>query len=253
MTHGGEPALTSPPDAQAVPGHEAPRSARTGAADGARADRLRGALARRLTADGHDALARVELAASELARLDVPPSARARVDTIRDAVLEIDDLLVRLDRVASPGLRRVARATPLSPVWTDLRARMRSALAARDVRLEPIEPNSCLALPIARPVLERILLGLLRGALVAAAPGEALTLAVRHVPGGLEIGLRRDETRVQHRGMNIPTAQRLELELELAEWGGQLVTRQGMWVGFWLADRHVPTNACEADRVAEDG
>ena len=60
-------------------------------------EEARQTLTRVLASESRNALARVELAASEIERFETSPSLRGRVGTIRAAVAEIDGLLSKID------------------------------------------------------------------------------------------------------------------------------------------------------------
>jgi len=59
-------------------------------------------LTRILAIESRNALARVELAASELSRFESTPAAVDRISTIHQAVDQIDGLLEKIDLLASP-------------------------------------------------------------------------------------------------------------------------------------------------------
>ncbi len=79
-------------------------------------------------------LARIELAASLLAREALTPTGRAHAEQIFDAVVQIDELVERSLRVLVPRVPRAEEAKSLVPVLRDLRARFEPALSACDVR-----------------------------------------------------------------------------------------------------------------------
>ena len=83
------------------------------------------------------ALARVELAASQLGRDAATPHARALVRSISLAVAELDRGLAALTAaLVRDALPRRADAAPVSPVLAEVVARLAPALAARGLRLD---------------------------------------------------------------------------------------------------------------------
>jgi hypothetical protein len=83
------------------------------------------------------ALARVELAASLLARDATTPRARALLHSIASAVADLDRGLVRLaSLLGRPRAPRRRRAEPLAPALAALCERLAPALVARGIALE---------------------------------------------------------------------------------------------------------------------
>lgn len=183
----------------------------------------RGALTRALASESRNALAQVELAASELARSDLPPGLAGRVRAIRSAVDEIDGLLGKIDLLSDPSLVPDRVAVDVREVARGVFARLAPTLEARGVRLEWGAPSSSpggFGAPISAPMLEALCVGLARLAAGATRADETLRIAVvertEHVcviagggPGS--------------RGAALEPNDRLELEVALAEWGGQLL------------------------------
>ncbi len=102
--------------------------------------RLHPALAAGLALDMRNPLARIELAASQLERAALTPAAREQVDSIADAVCELDRLIARSLAVLLP--RDPAPTGDVRAELADLRARLRSSLGTRGVVwLEPGESS----------------------------------------------------------------------------------------------------------------
>lgn len=189
------------------------------------------ALQRVLAFEGRNALARVELAASELVRLEASPAFRERITAIRDAVGELESVLDKIERLSDP-LRGTERGdgVRLESIWGPLAERLAPALGARGIVLawDRGWNESPLALPA--PVLERLLLGALRMAVsgVEASGTEAdlepivFSVDCRDTGPWLEwvasLGSSTRESRLR-----IETAPRVELEVALAEWRAELI------------------------------
>lgn len=202
--------------------------------DGLRRDPVEaGALAlqRVLALEGRNALARVELAASELVQLEASPGARDRLAVIREAVERLDGVLDKIERLSDP-LRAAATGarTALASVWTPLVERITPALRARGLVVEATGawPERWIAVPAV--VLERLLLCFLRVVIAAleAADGEGdagpsvLSIECRDEGGSVAllvgvIGLRGAAR------LELDPADRVELEVALAQWRGELI------------------------------
>jgi len=184
----------------------------------------RAALTRALALETRNALARIELAASEIDRFGRAPALRLRVETIHSAVSEIDALLEKLDVVSTLAPPIGLEATDLDEVLRRVASRVAPVLRARGLVLERVEEaradgTVCVALPEA--VVESIVLGLLgvvsatvetpglvemRCTLAGSEAVVELTASVD--PGAPPLGPRAE-------------ALQLELDVELAEWGGR--------------------------------
>lgn len=129
------------------------------------------------------AVARIELAASRLARDVAAPHARALLHSISCAVAELDRGLLRLAALStdrSPAARS-PRPVPAGPLLTTLCERLASAMAARGLALErgADEPGGD-ALLVAEPAaLQRLALALLRFAAARLAAGGHLRIRVQ--------------------------------------------------------------------------
>ncbi|MEM9174115.1 MAG: hypothetical protein AAGC67_02690 [Myxococcota bacterium] len=208
-------------------------------------DRLASArvtLSRALACESRNALARVELAASELERSGLSPALAARVDTIRAAVTEIDGLLGKIDFV-SDAARVPDRATAdLVAAARSVVARLAPSLGARDIQIawvgeETVERAFEVAAP--GPALEGLVLALVRlvvGAIDRRTPsgGRAARIDLDAVRHGDDLGLfvRSDAIGASSR---FDRTARLELEVALVDWQGAfVVTEQGaqVEVGF---------------------
>jgi hypothetical protein len=184
------------------------------------------ALQRVLALEGRNALARVELAASELDRFEVSPAIQDRIVTIRDAVGELDALLDKIERLADPARPETTSArTRPDAVLAPLLDRVAPALAARDVAI--VVDGAIARAPVALPgaVLERLVLLWLRLAVAACAGAEddaeaepcVLRLASREEPGTVALILSPSDTT---RALRPPSdrGQEVELDVALAEW-----------------------------------
>ncbi len=129
------------------------------------------------------ALARVELAASQLARDVATPRARALLRSISVAVADLDRGLAAL--AASPGRGaqpRCPEAVPVAPLLTTIVERLRPALAARGLHLEAAVAEAETALAGEPQALRRAALLLLRCVAAGLATGGGLTLAAEQAP-----------------------------------------------------------------------
>lgn len=190
-------------------------------------------LQRILALAGRNALARVELAASELDRLESSPAARERLGAIRSAVEELDGVLHEIERLASPQAAVVPlEGAPLPRTWNALVARLAPTLGARGIEVERLggELDALVALPAL--VLERILLAFLRLAVVSFDAGDdgdgdgvtrlRLVVADRSEPEACELRLSLI-ARGQPLRFELAAAERVELEVALAQWHCRLI------------------------------
>lgn len=150
------------------------------------------------------AVARIELAASRLARDLAAPHARALLHSISCAAAELDRGLLRLAAlsVARRHAARTRSPAPAGPILTALCERLAPALAARGLALErgTDEPDAGAA-PIADPVdVQRLALGLVRFAAARLAAGGRLRIHVQGADtrGGPVLVLESDGPRPVH-------------------------------------------------------
>jgi hypothetical protein len=183
-------------------------------------------LQRILALAGRNALARVELAASELDRLESSPAARERLGAIRSAVDELDGVLHEIERLASPPLDPVpAEGSPLARTWNRLVDRLAPTLDARGIGVERLGEGDEPLVALPALVLERILLAFLRLAIVSlesdgeGASATPLELAVAERAGPQVRELRLTAIRSgQSPRFDLAPAERVELEVALAQW-----------------------------------
>ena len=132
----------------------------------------RGMLTRVLAGESRNALARIELAASELARNELPPGLLGRVCAIRAAVDELDVLLGKVDLLADVERVPDRAEVDLAASARTVVERLAPSLRARGVGIDWAGPASgqsrlCVATACAR--VDVLCLGLTR--LVAGAVG----------------------------------------------------------------------------------
>jgi len=193
------------------------------------------ALQRVLALEGRDALSRVELAASELERFGLTPAIRERLAAIRDAVVELDSVLDRIERLADPLRGRAPEApTRLADVLSPVATRLAPAFAARGLALVGEGAWSEVAVALPPPALERLLIHGLRVA-VASAPAEAFDDAGRlltlRLDGALDERVDPPELALsievlagrEPLALRVEPAARIELEVALVEARGRLV------------------------------
>lgn len=175
-----------------------------------------------LTLESRNALSRVELAAGELARLETNPASRERLAAIREAVGELDVLLEKLGLLWTPRIAGEARVVDLAVLVDGVCARIAATLQARGIGIERRAGVGRCRLGIPPVVLERLLLCFLRLGLGAIAGEERLRLETRVDGEGIAVLLSRTGERGGVLSRAADPAQRLELELQLAELGGRL-------------------------------
>ena len=208
------------------------------------------ALQRVLALEGRNALARVELAASELGRHELSPASQDRITAIREAVGELDGLLDKIERLADPA-RHESRGeqASLSQVLGPLLQRIAPALAARGIALEQAGGSLEASLALSAPVLERLLLLWLRIAIASlddeqdelAAGATRIVLESLEQSDTVELGLRLESAAGPVR-WRIARVLRVELDIAVAEWqGGARYESEGdrSCIGLWLP-RSVP-------------
>ncbi|MEZ4330217.1 MAG: hypothetical protein R3F35_00545 [Myxococcota bacterium] len=216
------------------------------------------ALQRVLALEGRNALSRVALAASEVSRFGLVPGALERITAIRDAVDELDSLLDKIERLAAPARTvRSGSGSSIAAAWGAVRARIEPVLAVRDLRLELVAPAADPLVGLPTSVAERLLLLWVRTVVAAvererSGASEPVPISLRLTvgdapvdrsethevlggePGGVELALRafrHDE------GLwpCLERAERVELEVALAEWQGGLAdTDDGHGAGWCI-------------------
>jgi hypothetical protein len=179
-----------------------------------------------LALESRNALARVELAASELARFDANPAMQEMLETIGDAVGELDVLLAKIGLLWSPGSGRQARSIEVDEVMSRVVERLGPALDARGVRVRAESGAGVCSLSLAASAFERLLLAFLRLGLLACERGESLTLETRRESEEIAIALGRTEGDSKGGPLPLDPAHRFELEVALAECGGRLTIAQ---------------------------
>ncbi|MFK7898864.1 MAG: hypothetical protein AB8G23_23745 [Myxococcota bacterium] len=197
-----------------------PRKQEEGASKGPRE-----ALTRVLAIEGRNALARVELAASELSRFEATPAVRARIETIRSAADEIEGLFAKIDLLSTPRSNQHWPALGVEGAFRSVERRIASTLSARNATLvwRNHEDAQAARLEIPGPTLERLLVALIRlglnlsrGAgefILDAVPSEELVSITLHLPGDSQRRVSNSAARDA----------RVDLDVQLAEWGGLCV------------------------------
>lgn len=134
-------------------------------------------------------LARVELAASQLARDGTTPAARTLARGISEAVVELDRLIARslCALVADVASRKLA--ADCRGVLTEVASRVSPVLRARRIRLQVESPASSPA-PGDLEEVRHAALVLVRAGTSLAPPGGALILWVEERRGRCGVGLR---------------------------------------------------------------
>ncbi len=196
----------------------------------------REALTRILAIESRNALARVELAASELSRFESTPAAVDRISTIHQAVSQIDELLGKIDLLASPALATSWPAVDVEEVWQRIRKRLDPTLAARGIRFQAASEPAAVAqstgtepvvkteirVEMPEAALESILYALLRVVLAATLRDWELRFDLEYVANGLCAALVVVSAAQDRRRLEFDRDDWFELEVALAEWGGTL-------------------------------
>jgi hypothetical protein len=195
-----------------------------------------------LTLESRNALSRVELAASELVRLETNPASRERLAAIREAVGELDVLLEKLALLWAPRIAGEARVVDLGALVDAVCGRIAPTLQARGISIERRSRVCRCRLGITPVALERLLLCFLRLGVGAITGAERLRLETRMDGEGIGVLLCRTDERGGVLWRVADPAQRLELELQLAELGGRLADPTGEeTLRLWIPGR------CEVD------
>ncbi len=193
---------------------------------------VRETLTRVLAREGRSTLARVELAASELARFEASPAVAERLDTIRSAVSEIDAMLGKIDLLAGPPKSDLWPAVEVEPVWRRVLARLSPTLCARGIeaRLATTAGRARVALPEA--TLEAIFCAYVRLLLPAVARSGRLVIEIAATDGTVRVARAGDLPVAGHLDLDPDERSGLperagdealvEFEVLLAEWGGAL-------------------------------
>lgn len=178
-----------------------------------------------LANEGRNALARVELAASELHRAITSPAGRSRLDVIRDAVEEIDGLLDRIDWLAARGLRADAEPgrVDLLALVEPLFARIRPVLAARRIELRVAAPDRGTPpalVAVAAGTVEALLVDWLRLVTSDLEPDQVVRIALEDGPDEVAVVARTAEPPARAGG-SPDRAAALELDVALAPHGAR--------------------------------
>lgn len=169
-------------------------------------------------------LSRVELAASRLAREDMPPRARDLAETIREAVAVIDRQVEHAVLALAPRAPR-ARSSA-GPVLEALRTRLAPVLEARGLELE-IEPAPEIELD--PTVLRRAAIALTRAAVEHAAPG-AFRLGLRPSQHGWGVSVRWHQREAPAAAPAAPFREAQQLAMACGGW----IERSDQSATFWL-------------------
>lgn len=211
---------------------------------------VRESLTRVLAREGRSALSRVELAASALARTGANPADRDRLEAIREAVTEIDELLGKIDILAGPP--DVARwaAIDVRAAFQRVLMRLSPTLFARGARIGLAPGAEAVQVAMPEATLEAILCGYLRLLLGPSIEGFEASIDVRSIDGAVRIvalepgaeGRLVSEPGVAPSAVgSIEREARVEFEVLLAEWGGALAAP-----AFWLPQAVTETSPGES-------
>ena len=187
----------------------------------------RRALTRALASESRNALARVELAASELARHELTPGVAGRVATIRAAAEEIDTLLAKIDLLSNAERLPDRETADFGWIARSVLARLTPSLEARGLVLnwaDARERRSNLTVVGTRAALEALCLGFIRWIAGSGAFGEFVGVELVE-RDGFACLIARSEAGRRNTGFDGTT--RLELEVALAECNGRLLLSEG--------------------------
>lgn len=194
---------------------------------GDREDAVRRSLVRVLAAESRNALARIELAASEVARSSNAPGLRLRMETIGSAVDEVESMLAKIDHLAlddegpvvASDLEGISQAV-VRRIAPTLRARglvLEWARSAKDASAQ--EPTSFVALPESE--VESLCLAFLRW-WTADVPSSTVGVQCTADEEAVRLVVGVERSSAQPDGAE---EARLELEVALAAVQGRLETR----------------------------
>lgn len=177
-----------------------------------------------LAFESRNALARVELAASELTRFDATPGLKHRIETIHEAVSEIDSLLGTIGALSAqtgPVPLVPGDESDLGEALSRALKRIESTLGARGVRLEvDSDEASSMPSPIPAPTLVRLLFAFLRLGLSSAERGDVVALGVVSSGADVRLDWRRMKRVNRRADLDRLLSLQLDVEAQWAEWGG---------------------------------
>lgn len=195
-----------------------------------RAESARATLTRALASESRSALARVELAASELERSGLAPALVGRVETIRTAVSELDSLLGKIDLLSDLDRVPDRPAVDFERVARSVVERLAPGLRARGVEFAwagRAQGEGALKVSVPQPTVELLCLGLVRLVVGAVSPGasavdpgaspRSVRLSAEQRGGDVCLVARSGAIGAASR---FDRAARLELEVVLAEFCG---------------------------------
>lgn len=180
-----------------------------------------------LANESSNALARVELAASELSRFGGTPHMQGMVETIRNAVGEIDAFLGTIRALSNcprEGPVGDNEASHYGPALSGALHRIETTLAARGVTLHvslwETEPSPR---RIPGATLERLIFAFLRLGLSTAERGEGIRLDA--IQDEQSIGLEWQGPGIRGSAFDsgLVLSHQLDVEAQWAEWGGHLL------------------------------
>ena len=227
------------------------------------AESARATLTRALASESRGAIARVELAASELERSGLAPALAARVSTIRTAVAELDGLLGKIDLLSDPERVPAVAKVDFARVASAVVERLGPGLRARGVDIVwdgQGEQGEGLEVAVPRPTVELLSVGLVRLVVGAVAPrGSADDLGTARRTVVLGATRRGDDVCLvaacegTGSSLRFDRTARLELEVVLAEWSGAFLVgddARRIEVGFALPASGGDSIDCSASERA---
>ena len=203
-------------------------------------------LTRVLAREGRSTLARVELAASELARFEVGPAIFDRLETIREAAREVDALLGKIDLLAGPRAREVWPVVEVERIWRGVLTRLAPTFSARGIEVGLCALGRCARVALPEATLEAIFCAYVRLLLPLATREGRLDVVLMCESGAVRVscapelacggddvlGLSGraesvdDHARLEDTAsVEIDREAQVEFEVLLAEWGGALHER----------------------------
>lgn len=193
-----------------------------------------------LAVEARNALARVELSVGELAGTGQSPRVLEVASTLQTVVGELDQILGTIGRLHAPARLPVGPAQPLRPMLDQAIGRASQVAFARglswDVDTSSLDTSST---NLPRAVLERLSLAFLRTVLASCERGTMISLRAEQVDEDLDVAVAL----VRSRAADLTEArrERVDLEAQLAEWGGALsvddeATRYSMRIPLGGAD-----------------
>lgn len=191
-----------------------------------------------LAIEARNALARVELSVGELSGAGQSPRILEIASTLQEAVDEMEQLLGTIGRLHAPLRPPGGPSLPLAPILDVAIGRAAKVARSRGV-VWAVDASAVPAVEtqVPRAVLERLLLAFFRNVFGVCERGTTLSLRATLVGPDLEVDVAR--THSGSSASQIARREQVDLEAQLAEWGGSFSTEaHGARYGIRLPLEH---------------